>query len=151
MTRALDGPKVLPRKLPIGCMRKPLPTPEIRVAAVPGRGQDEAYGDMARFMGHEVIGRMDYDEQETGQYRGRDRAPVFRVVPVLHKKLWWNSLIGNPNGYLDDDHPVEAIYFELQSMEFLSFGPGWIRGWEFSYFVLLIIVSLVIKFAFRIH
>lgn len=77
--------------------------------------------------------------------------PLEAPVPVIHKRAWWNSLIGNPNGYLPDEYATEAIYFDLTSTEFLSFGPGWIRGWEFSYFVLLIIVSLGIKFAFRIH
>jgi len=77
--------------------------------------------------------------------------PLQGPVPVIHKRVWWNSLIGNPNGYLADNHSLDAIYFELRSQEFLSFGPGWIRGWEFSYFVLLILVSLGIKVAFRIH
>ena len=77
--------------------------------------------------------------------------PLHGPVPVIHKKVWWNSLIGNPNGYLPDDHEIEAIYFDLASMEFLPVGPGWVRGWEFSYFVLLIIVSFGIKIAFRIH
>jgi hypothetical protein len=77
--------------------------------------------------------------------------PLTAAVPVVHKRLWWNSLIGNPNGYLPDEYATEAIYFELSSPEHLSWGPGWVRGWEFSYFMLLIIISLGIKFAFRIH
>jgi hypothetical protein len=77
--------------------------------------------------------------------------PLQGPVPVVHKRAWWNSLIGNPNGYLPADYEIEAIYFDLTAQEFLDFGPGWIRGWEFSYFVLLIIISLGIKFAFRIH
>ena len=77
--------------------------------------------------------------------------PLEAAIPVVHKKVWWNSLIANGNGYLDNNQSVEAIYFELQPQEFIGIGPGWIRGWEFSYFVLLIIVSLVIKVAFRIH
>jgi hypothetical protein len=77
--------------------------------------------------------------------------PLTTAIPVVHKKQWWNSLIANPNGYLADSYEVEAIYFDLAPQEFLSFGPGWIRGWEFSYFVLLILVSLAVKFAFKIH
>ena len=77
--------------------------------------------------------------------------PLAAPVPVIHKRAWWNSLIGNPNGYLPDNYEIEAIYFELASTEYLGFGPGWVRGWEFSYFLLLIIVSLGIKLAFRIH
>ena len=77
--------------------------------------------------------------------------PLEGPVPVVHKKVWWNSLIGNPNGYLAESQPVDAIYFSLDSQQFLSIGPGWIRGWEFSYFVLLIMVSLIIKVVFKIH
>jgi hypothetical protein len=77
--------------------------------------------------------------------------PLQATVPVIHKRAWWNSLIGNPNGYLPDDYEIEAIYFDLPATEFIAQGPGWVRGWEFSYFLLLIIISLGIKFAFRIH
>jgi hypothetical protein len=77
--------------------------------------------------------------------------PLVAAVPVVHKQQWWNALIGNPNGYLGDDFEADAIYFELPAQQFLSFGPGWIRGWEFSYFVLLIMVSFAVKFIFKIH
>jgi hypothetical protein len=77
--------------------------------------------------------------------------PLAGAIPIVHKALWWNSLIGNPNGYLAEDADVDAIHFELQAIEYLSIGPGWVRGWEFSYFLLLIMVSLGIKVAFKIH
>jgi hypothetical protein len=77
--------------------------------------------------------------------------PLTAPIPVVHKRQWWNSLIGNPNGYLPDEYAIEAIYFELPAIEYLSIGPGWVRGWEFSYFALLIIVSLGIKVIFKIH
>ena len=77
--------------------------------------------------------------------------PLSAPIPIVHKRQWWNSLIGNPNGYLADESTIEAIHFELPGIEYLSMGPGWIRGWEFSYFGLLIIISLGIKVAFRIH
>ncbi|MCP4002278.1 MAG: hypothetical protein GY727_15320 [Gammaproteobacteria bacterium] len=77
--------------------------------------------------------------------------PLSAPVPVVHKRQWWNSLIGNPNGYLADALAIDAIHFELPTIEYLAIGPSWIRGWEFSYFSLLIIVSLGIKVVFRIH
>jgi hypothetical protein len=77
--------------------------------------------------------------------------PLPAAVPIVHKRQWWNSLMGNPNGYLSDDASVTEINFELTPINYLSFGPGWIRGWEFSYFIVLIICSLGIKVAFRIH
>jgi hypothetical protein len=77
--------------------------------------------------------------------------PLTSAIPVVHKRQWWNALIGNPNGYLPDEYAIEAIHFELPAIEYLSIGPGWVRGWEFSYFALLIIVSLGIKVIFKIH
>jgi hypothetical protein len=77
--------------------------------------------------------------------------PLSAPIPIVHKRQWWNSLIGNPNGYLADEDTIEAIHFELPSIEYLAIGPGWVRGWEFSYFALLIIVSLGIKVVFKIH
>jgi uncharacterized membrane protein (DUF106 family) len=69
---------------------------------------------------------------------------------ILHKHRWWNWLLGNPAGYLAGNAAVDTVTFDLAEPEILSFGPGWIRGWEFTYLVTLVIVSLAIKFAFRI-
>jgi len=77
--------------------------------------------------------------------------PLAYTVPVVHQKLWWNSLIGNPNGYIPTGASVQEVSFTLPRIEDLHIGPGWIRTWEFSYFTLLIICSIAIKVAFRIH
>jgi hypothetical protein len=77
--------------------------------------------------------------------------PLQAAVPVVHQRKWWNSLIANPNGYLPDDTGIEEIHFELLPIEFIQFGPAWARTWELSYFLLLILVSLGIKVAFKIH
>ena len=77
--------------------------------------------------------------------------PLEAAVPVVHQRLWWNSLIGNPNGYLPPESPVQEIAFDLERVEYLGIGPGWARTWELSYFLLLILCSLGIKVAFKIH
>ncbi|MDP6436560.1 MAG: hypothetical protein QF790_01960 [Gammaproteobacteria bacterium] len=77
--------------------------------------------------------------------------PLAAAVPVIHKKAWWNSLIGNPNGYLDETASADEVRFDLPRLTYLDFGPGWTRTWELSYFLMLIICSLGIKVAFRIH
>lgn len=69
------------------------------------------------------------------------RAPV----PVVHKKRWWNVLIGNPAGYLDRTAPVDRIGLDLPRQQFLDAGPEWLRGWEFSFFAMTILVSLAFK------
>jgi hypothetical protein len=87
---------------------------------------------------------------------GTDQAALFDLplqqpVPVIHQKLWWNMLIGNPNGYLPTGTQVVDVSFGLPKNHYLNFGPGWIRAWEFSYFLMVIILSLAIKVAFKIH
>jgi len=77
--------------------------------------------------------------------------PLEHPVPIVHQRLWWNSLIGNPNGYLPERSSVQEIRFDLPGKTYLNFGPDWIRTWEMSYFLLLIAVSLGIKVAFKIH
>ena len=85
--------------------------------------------------------------------RGEDiiEIPPAHPVPVVHKRQWWNLLIGNPAGYLEPANPADAVYLDLPKKQMLPFGPGWMRGWEFLYFVLLIIGSLGLKLVWRIH
>ncbi|MFV1852575.1 MAG: hypothetical protein ACMZ66_17980 [Thalassospira sp.] len=72
-------------------------------------------------------------------------------IPVMHHKVWWNSLIGNPAGYLPDDTPVTQLRFALPSQEIISAGPDWARGWELTFFGFLLLGSLAIKKGFRIE
>ncbi|MEX0915441.1 MAG: hypothetical protein WD397_15270 [Wenzhouxiangellaceae bacterium] len=85
--------------------------------------------------------------------RGEDilELPPEHPAPVVHKRQWWNALIGNPAGYLEPSNPAEAVYLDLPKKQMLPFGPSWMRGWEFLYFVLLIIGSLGLKLVWRIH
>ena len=77
--------------------------------------------------------------------------PAPELSPVVHKKQWWNVLLGNPAGYLADEQPVEAVFLELPSQAYLPFGPGWMRGWEFLFIGLLFSFSIAIKIIFKIH
>ena len=76
--------------------------------------------------------------------------PLSGAVPVIHKKLWWNTLIGNRAGYLADDAPVDELRIDLTAQRFHKLGPGWAQTWEVPYFLMLILASLTIKFVFRI-
>jgi hypothetical protein len=78
-------------------------------------------------------------------------APAADPPPwVLHKKRWWNLLLGNPAGYLADSAAADAVYLAVPDREVLGVGPGWMRGWAFTYLVSLLIVSLLIKVTFKI-
>jgi len=78
------------------------------------------------------------------------KLPAEHNIPVIHKYHWWNWLMANPIGYLPDDAAVEAIDIALPAQQFLSFGPGWMRGWMFSFFLTFLFSSLGFKFALKI-
>lgn len=77
--------------------------------------------------------------------------PLTAPVTTLHKRLWWNVLIGNPAGYLPDDGPAERIDLDLPKRQYLPFGPDWLRGWETLFLAAALLSSIAIKMAFRIR
>jgi hypothetical protein len=84
---------------------------------------------------------------------GRKIGDLELAVPVstVHKREWWNALIGNPAGYLPEAWPVEHIEIDLPRTEYLPFGPWWLRSWEAVFFGTLLVCSVAIKVAFRIQ
>lgn len=72
-------------------------------------------------------------------------------VPAVHKHRWWNVLIGNPAGYLQQDAPVDRIEIGLPRQEVLPFGPDWLRGWEVGFFVSLVVLAWIVKVVRRIE
>jgi len=78
------------------------------------------------------------------------KLPSERNIPVIHKHQWWNWLMANPIGYLPDDAQVDSIDIALPEQQFLAFGPSWLRGWMFSFFVTFLLSSIGFKFALKI-
>jgi hypothetical protein len=72
-------------------------------------------------------------------------------VPTIHKRQWWNVVIGNPIGYLPDSSPLEWIELGLPQREYLPLGPSWLRAWYVVFFGVLLAASLAIKAAARIE
>jgi len=73
------------------------------------------------------------------------------LAPVIHKPLWWNMLIANPAGYLDEKSTIELVQLELTPHEYLPFGPDWLREWPGLFFIALIAASLAVKVIFKIN
>jgi hypothetical protein len=73
------------------------------------------------------------------------------ATPVIHKRVWWNLLIGNPAGYLPENAAVDQIEPELRPATYLSVGPAWARGWEAVLLLPLLITFIAIKVGFRIE
>jgi hypothetical protein len=69
---------------------------------------------------------------------------------TLHKRAWWNALLGNPAGHLPDGAALEEVRLALPAREVLAFGPGWARGYELTYFAAVVAASLLLKAVFRI-
>lgn len=72
-------------------------------------------------------------------------------IPVVARRQWWNVFFSNPNGYLPAHGPVKSVSVALPAKTYLDFGPSWLRGWEAVFLAELVVVSLLIKFIFRIH
>jgi hypothetical protein len=79
------------------------------------------------------------------------RLPWPAPVPTIHKRAWWNALIGNPAGYLPESGPLERIDLDLPAKEYLPLGPAWLRAWYIPFFAVLIAASIAIKVAARIE
>ena len=77
--------------------------------------------------------------------------PLTHPVPIRHKRVWWNMLFANPLGSLPGDAPVEAVEIGLEAITFMPFGPGWMRGWEALFILVVLVASVAIKIIFRIR
>lgn len=69
----------------------------------------------------------------------------------LGRKVWWNMVLGNPMGYLSDDASINSVEFNFERREFISFGPGWLRGWEAIFLLGMTVFSSVLKIAFKVE
>lgn len=76
--------------------------------------------------------------------------PWAEPVPVIHVRQWWNWLFGNPIGYLPSASPLKQVELELTPQQFVPAGPGWLRGWMFTFFGTFLIATLAFKFLLRI-
>lgn len=80
-----------------------------------------------------------------------DRVPIRAPVPIIHKRQWWNALLGNPAGYLADQAALERIEVDLPEQQYLPMGPAWLRAWYTVFFAALLAGSVAIKVAARIE
>ncbi len=76
--------------------------------------------------------------------------PPSAPVPIIHKRRWWNVLLGNPIGYLPEESALDRIEYELPTVVYIDAGPAWLGSWEAIFFTVLLLCSLAIKIGFRI-
>jgi hypothetical protein len=77
--------------------------------------------------------------------------PLKKNIGVIHKRQWWNILMANPLGYLPAGSNIDQITIDLPEMQALGFGPDWIRGWMFTFFMTFLLSSVAFKFVLRIE
>jgi hypothetical protein len=77
--------------------------------------------------------------------------PTAAPVRTVHQREWWNSLIGNPGGYLPSPGGVAAAEIGLPEPTVIPFGPAWLRGWLATTLIVLVGLSLFLKFHWRLH
>ena len=87
---------------------------------------------------------------------GPDASPLLTLptaVPVrsVAQWVWWNRLIGNPGGYLASPGDVAVAHIGLPQPTVFPFGPDWLRGWLPAMLVVLMGLSLFLKFHWRLH
>lgn len=91
----------------------------------------------------------DDDEPPTLRVRNASGQLIARIemdapVPVVHKRQWWNWLVGNPVGYLPDPAPLKSVHIDLPRAHYLPFGPDWARSWATLFLAVLMITSVLI-------
>lgn len=70
---------------------------------------------------------------------------------TIEKFGWFNWLTGNPAGYLPSDAAIARANIELPQRQLLRMGPAWLRGWIPWYFAAVFIVSLWLKWRWRLR
>lgn len=101
------------------------------------------------------IGRDDGAEPvaEVTDTAGNRIAEISFPAPAstVHKWTWWNLLIGNPAGYLPESAPFDRVEVALPRQQFISVGPGWLRGWEPVFLLSTFLFALALKYVRRIE
>jgi hypothetical protein len=95
--------------------------------------------------------------QPNGSIEVRDQggAQVVRLtlaqpITQIGKRQWWNTIIGNPAGYLPEQGPIESVTIALPERQYLPIGPQWLRSWLTVALTALVIASLLIMRIARI-
>ena len=77
--------------------------------------------------------------------------PLSPPTSVIHKQRWWNVLLASPAGYVVSDAPIDSIRLNVSKKRVVKWMPDWAAGWEFPFFVFVLLAALGIKLGFRIE
>jgi len=77
--------------------------------------------------------------------------PPVAPVTILHPRSRWNSIVGNPAGYLRAEGPIEQVQLDLPEVIVVPGAPHALAGWLAPYLLVLITLSIVLKVRWRVH
>ncbi|MFZ1392213.1 MAG: hypothetical protein WAS23_11550 [Dokdonella sp.] len=77
--------------------------------------------------------------------------PLPAPAEIVHKRHWLNTLVGNPAGYLADASAAARVHLDLPAIELIGWGPKWLRGWEAAFFLSALIVSLWLRWRWKLN
>ncbi|HJT13682.1 MAG TPA: hypothetical protein VJ790_13765 [Dongiaceae bacterium] len=78
------------------------------------------------------------------------RLTLAQPITQIGKRQWWNTIVGNPAGYLPEQGPIESVTIALPERQYLPIGPQWLRSWLTVALAALVIASLLIMRIARI-
>lgn len=89
---------------------------------------------------------------EVRDQSGAEVAHLTLAEPItqIGKRQWWNTIIGNPAGYLPEQGPIDSVMIALPERQYLPVGPDWLRSWMTVALTALVIASLLIMRIARI-
>lgn len=77
--------------------------------------------------------------------------PMQVPARIVHRRGALNWLIGNPAGYLPEASPVQVVTIALPATELITMGPGWLRGWEAAFFSAALLLSLWLRWRWKLN
>ncbi|MEJ2717812.1 MAG: hypothetical protein P8182_11835 [Deltaproteobacteria bacterium] len=77
--------------------------------------------------------------------------PFVPPTAEIGRWAWWNVLWASQAGYVRPDSGLESLFFHFPRKEFLKGLHPYLSSWEFPFFVTLLVVSVAVKFGFRIE
>lgn len=77
--------------------------------------------------------------------------PLPAPASIVHRRHWLNLLVGNPAGYLPDAAMTTAVHLDVPELELIKWGPGWLRGWEASFFLSALAYSLWLRWRWKLN
>lgn len=76
---------------------------------------------------------------------------IFSVpAPVIKKKKWWNVFIKNEIGYIDSEAAISEIRLGFSKKHLFPGLPKWLAGWELLFFTGVFIITLTLRFVYKI-